>query len=353
MKRNMEQWIEGLISAPRRAALPIMTYPGLPLAGLRVMDAISDGEAQFACLRALAGRYPMPAALTLMDLSVEAEAFGSPVKFSEDEVPTVCGRIITDEADAAALAIPEVGAGRTGVYLKAAELAAAHFKDKPVFGGQIGPFSLAARLCDMTEIMLALMLNPAMVHQVLEKCTRFLIEYARAFKRTGAGGVVIAEPAAGLLGEAQCSEFSSAYVKRIVEAVQDEHFIVILHNCGRTTGLVGSMASTGARGLHFGNAVDMAEILALAPGDVLVMGNIDPSGSFRHGTPEAMREKTLTLLERTEGYDNFVLSSGCDIPPGTPLENVEAFFAALAQYNEEREVCREDGAEKPTSEVCA
>lgn len=48
-------------------------------------------------------------------------------------------------------------------------------------------------------------------------------------------------------------ESSSVFVKRIVDAAQDEGFLVILHNCGDTDTLASSMQGTGAGGLHFGN----------------------------------------------------------------------------------------------------
>ena len=48
---------------------------------------------------------------------------------------------------------------------------------------------------------------------------------------------------------------------------------------------------------------------------------------------EEIREATLNLLEETREYDNFVLSSGCDIPPEVPAENIESFYDALNEYN--------------------
>ena len=71
--------------------------------------------------------------------------------------------------------------------------------DRPVLAGIIGPYSLAGRLLDMTEIMILCYEEPEMVESVLEKATEFLIEYAKAFKEAGANGVCMAEPAAGLL----------------------------------------------------------------------------------------------------------------------------------------------------------
>ena len=331
--RNMDAWIAGVLSAPERQAMPIMTYPGLALTGSNVMDVISNGEKLFACMQALARTYPSLASLTLMDLSVEAEAFGCPIRYSNEDVPTVTAPIIENLESARNLAVPQVGAGRTGAYLEAARLAARQIKDRPVFGGLIGPLSLTVRLRDMNQVLLDLMIEPELIHAVLEKTTEFLTRYALAFKRAGANGVVIAEPAAGLLSAAHCDEFSSVYVRRIVEAVQDENFIVILHNCGRTVELVPSLVSTGARALHFGNAVDMKDILPQVPAGVLAMGNIDPAGVLRHGSPESVRQTTEALLEKAANYKNFVLSSGCDVPPGTPLDNIDAFYETLNQHN--------------------
>jgi uroporphyrinogen decarboxylase len=333
MAANMREWINNIINSEKRASMPIMTYPGLALCGKGIPDVIRKGEDQFRCIRELSKKYPSAAAMTIMDLSVEAEAFGSPVRYSDNEVPAVSGSIISGEKSARDLKVPQVGTGRTGEYIRAAALCAQNISDRPSFGGQIGPFSLACRLYDMTEIMIALYDEPDTVHIVLEKATAFLISYAKAFRETGAAGVIIAEPAAGLLAPEQCDEFSSPYVKRIVDEVQDGSFMVILHNCGNTVRLVPSMLSTGAMGFHFGNAVDMEDILPQIPADRLAFGNIDPARVFRNGTPEDVREKTLDLLNRTSGYRNFVISSGCDIPPGTPAENIEAFFETVELYN--------------------
>lgn len=88
-----------------------------------------------------------------MDLSVEAEAFGSEIRWSEYENPTVSGSIASTLDEIEKLKIPEAGSGRTGEVLRCVELCAAGC-DRPVLGGMIGPFSLAGRLADMTEIMI-------------------------------------------------------------------------------------------------------------------------------------------------------------------------------------------------------
>ena len=331
---NMKQWIAELIGNHPKKPMPILSFPSVSLLGVSVKEIISNSELQARGMKAVAENTPATASVSFMDLSVEAECFGCSVTVTDDEVPTIEEPILHDEDEAAALTVPEVGSGRTGIYLDAIKRAKELITDRPVLAGMIGPYSLAARLFDVSEIMMNCYDDPDTVHAVLEKCTQFLIAYAKAYREAGADGIVMAEPVAGLLSPMLEEEFSSPYVKQIVDAVQDDNFIVIYHNCGdNVPKMLESILSTGAAAYHFGNAVDLeTDILAKVPADVVVMGNIDPAGVLRMGAPDSVREATIELLQKCSTYPNFVLSSGCDIPPKTPWENIDAFFAAADEF---------------------
>ncbi len=330
----MQTWISNILTGSKRVAIPIMTHPGIEFIGKNVKDAVSDGNVHFAAIKALYESYPLSgAATTIMDLTVEAEAFGAQISLPDDEVPSIIGRLVSTMDEVQKLAVPDVSAGRVPQYLLASKSAAAHIKDKPVLSGCIGPYSLAGRLFDMTEIMMALYTEPETVKLLLEKCTAFLTEYCKAIKATGVQGVVMAEPAAGLLSNEDCQQYSSVYVKQIVDAVQDDNFAVILHNCGNGGPCTAAMVYTGAAGFHFGNKMDMVQALRECPANALVMGNLDPVGVFKQSAPAEVKQKTRELLEQTRTYKNFVISSGCDTPPHTPLVNIEAFYEAVKEYN--------------------
>ncbi|MBO5356116.1 MAG: uroporphyrinogen decarboxylase family protein [Clostridia bacterium] len=333
MKYNMKEWLSQMIAAPVKKALPVLSFPSVSLLGCTVRELISDSEKQAEGMRLVAERTDAAASVSLMDLSVEAECFGAKISISDDEVPTVVGRLINDMDEAEALAVPPVGACRTGLYIDAIKKATEKITDRPVLAGIIGPFSLAARLLDVSEIMMDCYDDPDMVHLVLEKVTDFLVEYAKAYKAAGANGVVMAEPVAGLLSPALEEEFSSPYVKKIVDAVQDDNFILVYHNCGDNAPLMTeSFLSFGAAAYHFGNSIDMKSMIEKFPADIPVMGNVDPAGVLRMGTPEKVREETIGIMEKCCEYPNFVISSGCDIPPMTPWNNIDAFFAAVKEY---------------------
>ncbi len=333
MIRNMKVWLSEMREAKTKRAMPILSFPAVSLLGISVKELIADSDRQAEGMALVAERTNAAAAVSLMDLSVEAECFGAAIRVSDREVPTVTGRLIHDEDEAEALEVPAVGAARSGLYVEAIEKALTRITDRPVLAGMIGPFSLAARLLDVTEIMMDCYDEPDMVHTVLEKATAFLIEYAKAYKAVGANGIVMAEPVAGLLSPALEEEFSAPYVKQIVDAVQEDSFAVIYHNCGdNTVRMIDSILTTGAAAYHFGNTIDMAEMLTHIPADTIAMGNVDPAGQFLSGSPASVREATLSVMEKCCAYPNFVISSGCDIPPRAPWENIDAFFAAVEEY---------------------
>lgn len=332
-KMNMKSWIHEVILNPKVAAIPIMTHPGIEMIGKTVRDAVTDGQVHYEAIRALYNQYPAAAATVIMDLTVEAEAFGAEIVFPENEVPSVAGRLLTDESAIDRLEVPALNKGRIAAYLKANMLAARNITDRPVLAGCIGPYSLAGRLYDMSEIMMLIYINPQAAELLLRKCTDFILRYCMALKATGVNGVVMAEPAAGLLSNDDCARYSSIFIKEIVDKVQDEHFTVVLHNCGNTGNCTQAMVQTGAAAYHFGNKIDMVEALKEVPADALAMGNLDPVSLFKMSTPEQMKQATRELLEATRAYPNFVLSSGCDTPPHTPFENIDAFYSALEDFN--------------------
>ena len=333
MKMNMKQWVADVIRQKEVTAVPVMTHPGIELNGNTVHEAVSNGRVHYEAVMKLTQLYHCAAACTIMDLTTEAEAFGAEIAFSDEAVPAVSSRLLPDAESIYRLQVPSLSAARIPQYLKANLLAAKEIKGRPLFSGSIGPFSLAGRLYDMSEIMVLIYENPDAAHTLLQKCTDFIAKYCMALKQTGANGVVMAEPAAGLMSNDDCKTFSSQYVKQIVDKVQDDNFIVVLHNCGNTGHCTEAMVATGAAAYHFGNKCKMEEVIKEVPPTALAMGNIDPVSVFKDGTTEEMRKVVVDLLEKMKNYPNFVLSSGCDTPPHTPIENINAFFSALEEYN--------------------
>ncbi len=323
-----------VLNSPRRLALPISMSPGLALTGAKVSDIVTNSQAQLDAQAALQQRYQSPFVLGAMDLSVEAEAFGCTIAVSDSEVPTVTGRLITNQEQADKLAVPQPGDRRTGVYLEAVRLLRQLPGQPFVFAGCIGPFSLAARLVGVSEAMELTIAEPELMHTLLEKCTDFLTNYLKAFRAAGAHGVIMAEPAAGLLSPRGLSAYSSVYVKRLAAEASDEALSIVLHNCGAKLLHLPAILETGLKAYHFGAPMDIVGALGKVAPDVILCGNLDPAGVFVQSPPAETTAKTAQLLAATAGHRNFVISSGCDLPPNAPLASLDAFYAAVKTANQ-------------------
>lgn len=332
---NMQRWKQEYYNSAVKKTMPVLSFPGCQLTGCSVLDVVTDARKQADCMIAVAKAFDTAVAVGPMDLSVEAEAFGATVHFGDHEVPTVPDALLDiDRPEAAGeLPVPSVGAGRTGVYLEAISLAKQSITDRPVFAGCIGPFSLAGRLLDMSNVMIACLEEPEMLEALLEKATEFLIRYVQALKDAGADGIIMAEPAAGLLSPVLNEEFSVPYVKRIADGVRDESFMFCYHNCGPyVPRQIEDIVTIGADIYHFGDAIDLKDVKDAIPADAFLAGNLSPVVCFKSATAREMAEATDELMKQFGTMPNFIPSSGCDIPPNAKVENVRVFMERVSAY---------------------
>jgi uroporphyrinogen decarboxylase len=317
-----------------RLAVPLCAYSGLEITGESVEDMVSVPGSQFKAIMAVNDRYQTPVLVTAIDTTVEAEAYGSEVRIPAREAPSVVGRLISSSADIASLADPIPGDARTRVPLETAwRLTAEVGESVPVLGAMLGPFALASRLFGLTEAVAAIPTEPETIETLLDIVTGFLCRYALEFRETGAWGILVAEAAAGNLSPEGVARFSAPFVKRIVKAVETSDFAVILHHGQASAEHLDPLLESGASFFHFGPAMDMAAALARVPPEIVLGGNLDADRLFQKGTPQAVADASRVLLEATRAHKNFVISSGWDIPPGSPLANLNAFFRAVVDFN--------------------
>jgi uroporphyrinogen decarboxylase len=322
---------------PGRLAMPLCAYSGLAITGESVEDLVSVPGTQFKAVMALQERYNTPVLVTASDTTAEAEAYGAEVKFSARELPSLVSRLITGPADLPSLADPVPGDARTRVPLETAwRLTAEVGESVPILGTMLGPFTLATHLFGIKETLDAVSSDPDTIESILDTVTGFLCRYALEFRETGAWGIVVAEGASGRLSPDGLARFSTPFVKRILKAIETHDFTVVLHNCRASSTHLDAVLDSGASVLHLGAHVDLAAALSRVPAETTLIGNLDAVKLFQKGSPQAVGDATRSLLEATRPYTNFAISSGCELPPGSPLANLNAFFRAVAEFNKSK-----------------
>jgi uroporphyrinogen decarboxylase len=260
-----------------------------------------------------------------MDLSVEANALGLPVRFPLGESPTVEYPMVRNQDDLHRFYKMDVLAdGRVRVFIETMKLMKRHLNT--VCGGYVvGPYTLAALMMGATETAIATIDNPALLHETLTFTTYVITRYANTLANAGADMVAILEPSAVMLSPKQYQEFSGQYTHQIILQMQA---LPILHICGDTNHLIDPMIATGAQGLSLDSLVNLKEIAARISGDVVLIGNLNPTAVTVDESPQVIYQQTTELIEQMKPYPNFILSTGCDLPPETPLVNIKAFMDA-------------------------
>ncbi|MDH7503234.1 MAG: uroporphyrinogen decarboxylase family protein [Verrucomicrobiota bacterium] len=213
----------------------------------------------------------------------------------------------------------------------------------------LGLFRWRRGLVGVSEALELTIAEPELMHVLLAKCTQFLTEYIRAFRAAGAQGVIMAEPAAGLLSPRGLAAFSSAYIRRVAAGVGDGEFSIVLHNCAARLLHLPAILETGLKAFHFGAPMDVVGTLEKVGPDVIVCGNLDPAGVFVNLPPTEVTARAAQLLAATAAHRNFVLSSGCDLPPNAPLASLDAFYLALKMANEREQPSFGHSKQSPAS----
>lgn len=198
MKINMQRWAEAIIADKDVKNLPVLYFPALKNINMGVPESVQDPKKIATAMKEVLDEYPETiAAVTGMDLTVDTEAFGAEVNYSEVQAPNIVKHLASTVDDIMALEVPDIHAGRVDIFCDACIEAEKIIKDRPILGGMLGPFSLAANILDVTDAMMKVVTEKEAMHVLLDKCTDWLIKRAQAYKDAGANGVFMAEPKIG------------------------------------------------------------------------------------------------------------------------------------------------------------
>jgi uroporphyrinogen decarboxylase len=321
----------------KRLAAPLMGFPGCDLLDISLKLAQQNYELHYNCIEALTKRYKPDMALMMMDLSVEANALGLPVRFPMYESSSVEQHPVENIDQLEPLReINILRDARIQSYIKTIEMMSMGLPSQTLVGAYvIGPFSLVGLLKGAQNAVLDAMLEPEKLHEFCRFAAERIIEYSRALVNAGADVICILEPTGSILGPSQFKEFSADYVAHIMESYKYSGVDTIYHICGNTTHLIEPMANSGVGALSLDSpdtGLDLVKIAETLSEDVTLIGNINPVEVMKEGTAELVRQTTTELLEKMRPYPNFILSTACDLPPQTPLENIDVMMGTARNF---------------------
>jgi len=194
------------------------------------------------------------------------------------------------------------------------------------------PFSLAAALMGINEIMLALDDDPALVRALMERCAEYGLAYGRALAAAGADVLTGGDSPAGLIGPKRYREIAWPCEQRLIAGLKAATGKPLaLHICGDATPLLADMARSGADILEVDHRTDLATAVRTVGQGIALSGNLDPVGVLARGDPAAVQRAAQHAKAAAAGHGRFVLSSGCTLAVETPFANVAALVGAARE----------------------
>ncbi len=317
---------------PRVPTGPLAVHFCAGLAGYTLRQYSTEAQALAGAVIRYYERFRPDAVWLSADTWVSAQAMGARVGAVDANQPLggLGEPLVQTAADIDRIPSPEIATqGRYPVMLEAlARIVTVLGKDVFIVACfDQYPFSLAAALMGINQLMLKLHDDPSFVQALMARCGDYASAYGQALGTMGADLLSGGDSPAGLIGPRAYVEIALPAERKLIGQLRSATGKpVSLHICGDATRLLSHMASSGADVLEVDHAVDIGEACRVVGPDIGLWGNLDPVHVLAQGKPQAVqaeKEKVLTAVHEA-GHRRFVLSSGCTLAVETPHANLDA-----------------------------
>lgn len=284
-------------------------------------------------------RFDLDAAILFSDILTIPDAMGLGLHFEVGEGPKFSNPVRT-RADVEKLPVPDPSAELRYVT-DAVSLIRQELKGRvPLIGFSGSPWTLATYMIegggskDFAKVKGMLFSEPALLHTLLDKTARAVIDYLNAQVEAGAQSLMIFDTWGGALSPANYREFSLRYMQQIVDGLTREAdgrrvpVVLFTKNGGQW---LSDMADTGCDGLGVDWTTDLADARIRTGDRVALQGNLDPS--VLYGSPDSIRAEVKTVLDSYGDAPGHVFNLGHGIHQHVNPEHLGVMVEAVRELS--------------------
>lgn len=308
---------------------PIVMHFAARLADQKYCEFASDYHAMVKANILCIDKIGMDYVTVMCDPYRETSAFGGVVTYPEDAVPRCTTQDLNDIDDLQLLKVPDVNSSER---IKNCIDGILEFKNKlqdkiPIIGWVEGPLAEACDIIGMEKMMLNTYVNPDFAVALMKKCLNFSKQFAKAQIDAGADVIGIGEAVCSQISVEQYAEMIFSLDKELIDYIHSQGALVKLHICGNISHLLPIIKDAQPDIVDIDWMVDMEEAYQILGDKIIRCGNLDPVKMAREMSAEEVYQFSKSLIGKEDGRP-FILSAGCEIPVGTPIENLLAMKRA-------------------------
>jgi uroporphyrinogen decarboxylase len=262
----------------------------------------------------------------MSDPYAEASAYGLKVEYPYDNLPKHTEYLLKTESDFGHLKCPKI-MEHNRLMARVREIETFHKRlndNKFIVGWIEGPLAEYADLRGLSDAFFDLYDNPDRVRHTCDIIFELGLSFSEAQIKAGAHCIGIGEAACSQINPELYREFFFPYEKRLVEYIHSLGAMAKIHICGNTSGILNDIMKTGADIIDIDHMVTAVprEVPNLLPHQVF-SGCADPVSILQNGDYGTIRQKIKDDYKNASG--RMIVSAGCEVTPGTSLENFRAF----------------------------
>jgi MtaA/CmuA family methyltransferase len=312
------------IPYPFGTVFPINSLPGYQLVDAGIDRIVLDADTKFEACQRYYDRVDSDILFFFSDIVIQAEAMGATINLSATAMPGIA-------APAKAIDTrPPFNHPRMKANGRVTRRLKTRFPQKQMSTIVYGPFTVAGQLVGEQTLLKNVVHDPQGVRSILEKTLKTAMDYADYLLTAGADILWISDPLAALLSPRDFWRFAGEHLAAVFSHFSSIPSIV--HICGDISAVLSQVIQTGVSAISFDQCMDLLVVEDVIPDHITIIGNVDPSETIEQGRPDQIEAAVIDLANLMGGKSNYVMSSGCALPPLTPIENVQLFTQTARKH---------------------
>ena len=262
----------------------------------------------------------------MSDPWAEASAFGIQIEYPEDSLPVDIGGH-PESAEAASRLLkynPLLNTRCKGRIKEIDEYTKQLNNEYFIVGWVEGAIAEYIDLRGATNGSMDFFIDPVSMEKALDVIVESSLEFITLQVKAGAHCIGIGDSFCSQIGPSLYKKFAFEREKTLVKHIHNSGALAKLHICGNTSAILPDMIATGADIIDIDHLVpSMKGYADLLGYNQVLSGKADPVNIIENGTPEEILTVVADDFRMANG--RCIISAGCEITPGTSIENMNAF----------------------------
>ena len=327
--------------ADRVPVYPILAGVTRKLVGASYQQWANDAETCATALYKAAKDFDLDCIVTLIDLSIECDAWGQELVYPETAAahPNYDNLVIQDIDDYAKIKkVDYRNSKRMNMHIETCKrLVEMSNGEIPIVAFVFGPLGVLSMLRNQQDMYMDIYDDPDAVKGAAREINETLKEYTNALIDTGVAAVMLDTlfASGSIMSPDMWMEFEGGLAKELADVCHARGTLVMIHNCGRDIYFKEQIESMNPCAISFlhppADCKDFAECKAKYGDKITLIGCVTPALAAI-GTDEEWDAECREHIDVFKAGGGFMLATGCEYPSDASFSRAQHMVELAKTY---------------------